>query len=100
MPGYASAICNGFWYAPEREALQAYIDKTQERVTGTVKVKLYKGNAYPVARKSPYSLFRVDLATFERDDVYNQADAAGFIRLNGLRIQGYARELLSKSGSK
>ena len=71
--------------------MQAFFDKTQERVTGTVRLKLYKGNVYPVARKSPYSLFRVDLATFERDEVYNQADAAGFIRLNGLRIQGYKK---------
>ena len=92
IPRYAAAVYNGFWYAPEREAMQAFFDKTQERVTGTVRLKLYKGNVYAVARKSPYSLFRVDLATFERDEVYNQADAAGFIRLNGLRIQGYAKK--------
>ena len=91
IPRYAAAVYNGFWYAPEREAMQAFFDKTQERVTGTARLKLYKGNVYPVARKSPYSLFRVDLATFERDEVYNQADAAGFIRLNGLRIQGYKK---------
>lgn len=91
IPRYASTVYNGFWYAPEREAMQAFFDKTQERVSGTVRLKLYKGNVYPVARKSPNSLFRVDLATFERDEVYNQADAAGFIRLNGLRIQGYAK---------
>jgi len=91
LPRYAEAIYDGFWYAPEREAMQAFIDKSQERITGTVRLKLYKGNVYPVARKSPYSLFRTDLATFERDEVYNQADAAGFIRLNGLRIQGYAK---------
>ena len=91
LPRYASAVYNGFWYAPERDAMQAFIDKTQERVTGTARLKLYKGNVYPVGRKSPNSLFRVDLATFERDEVYNQADAAGFIRLNGLRIQGYAK---------
>ena len=90
LPRYTSAVYNGFWFAPERDAMQAFIDKTQAPVTGTVRLKLYKGNVYPVARKSPNSLFRVDLATFERDDVYNQADAAGFIRLNGLRIQGYA----------
>ena len=92
IPRYAAAVYNGFWYAPEREAMQAFFDKTQERVTGTVRLKLYKGNVYAVARKSPHSLFRVDLATFERDEVYNQADAAGFIRLNGLRIQGYAKK--------
>ena len=92
LPRYAAAVYNGFWYAPEREAMQALFDKAQERVTGTVRLKLYKGNVMPVARKSPHSLFRVDLATFERDNVYNQADATGFIRLNGLRIQGYRRE--------
>lgn len=92
VPRYASAIYNGFWYAPERDAMQAFIDATQERVSGTVRLKLYKGNVYPVGRKSPYSLFRADLATFERDEVYNQADAAGFIHLSGLRIQGYARD--------
>jgi argininosuccinate synthase len=91
IPRYAEAVYNGFWFAPERDALQALIDQTQRRVTGVVRLKLYKGNVYPVGRKSPNSLFRADLATFERDDVYDQADAAGFIRLNGLRIQGYAR---------
>ncbi|MDL2267155.1 argininosuccinate synthase [Desulfovibrio sp. OttesenSCG-928-G15] len=92
IPRYAEAVYNGFWYSPEREAMQAFIDQTQERVTGTVRLKLYKGNVYPVARKSPNSLFRADLATFERDEVYNQADAAGFIRLQGLRVQGYAKK--------
>ena len=91
IPRYAACIYNGFWYAPEREAIQALVDKSQERVTGTVRVKLYKGNAYCVGRKSPNSLFRVDLATFERDDVYNQAEATGFIRLNGWRIQGHGK---------
>lgn len=94
IPRYAAAIYNGFWYAPEREAIQALVDKTQERVTGTVRLKLYKGNVLAVGRKSPYSLFRQDLATFEKDEVYNQADAAGFIRLNGLRIQGYRKDLI------
>ena len=89
IPAYAAAVYNGFWYAPEREAMQAFFDATQSRVTGVVRLKLYKGNVYPVGRKSPHSLFRQDLCTFERDEVYNQADAAGFIRLNGLRIQGY-----------
>ena len=92
IPRYASAVYNGFWYAPEREAMQAFFDKSQERVTGTVRLKLYKGNVYPVARKSPYSLFRQDLCTFEKDTVYNQADATGFIRLNSLRLQGYAKD--------
>ena len=93
LPRYAAAVYNGFWYAPEREVMQALFDKSQERVTGVVRLKLYKGNVTPVARKSPHSLFRADLATFERDEVYNQADAAGFIRLNGLRIQGYRRDM-------
>lgn len=94
IPRYASIVYNGFWYSPEREAIQALVDKTQERVTGTVRLKLYKGNVLPVARKSPYSLFSQELATFEEDEVYNQADAAGFIRLNGLRIQGYRKDLI------
>ncbi len=89
IPRYASVIYNGFWYSPEREALQALMDETQVVVTGTVRMKLYKGNAIPVGRKSPHSLYREDLATFEEDAVYNQADAAGFIRLNSLRVQGY-----------
>lgn len=92
IPRYAAAVYNGFWYSPERDAMQAFIDSTQQRVSGTVRLKLYKGNVYPVGRKSPNSLFRVDLATFERDEVYNQADAAGFIRLNSLRIMGYAKK--------
>lgn len=96
IPRYASSVYNGFWYAPEREAIQALVDQTQQHVSGTVRLKLYKGNVLPVGRKSPYSLFRKDLATFERDEVYNQADAAGFIRLNGLRIQGYRKDLLDK----
>ncbi len=94
IPQYSASIYNGFWYAPEREAIQALVDKTQERVSGVVRLKLYKGNVLPVGRKSPYSLFRQDLATFEEDHVYNQADAAGFIRLNGLRIQGYRKDLI------
>jgi argininosuccinate synthase len=94
IPRYASCIYNGFWYAPEREAIQALADQTQKRITGTVRLKLYKGNVLPVARKSPYSLFRQDLATFERDEVFNQADATGFIRLQGLRLQGYRKDLV------
>jgi argininosuccinate synthase len=88
---YAELVYNGFWYSPEREALQAMIDKTQEKITGTVRLKLYKGNVYPLGRKSPYSLYREDLATFEEDHVYDQRDAAGFIRLQGLRIMGYQK---------
>jgi len=89
VPRYAEMVYYGFWFAPEREALQAFMDKAQERVTGTVAVKLYKGSATPVSRTSPNSLYREDLATFEEDEVYNQADAAGFIRLAGLRLRGY-----------
>ncbi|MDR1124696.1 MAG: argininosuccinate synthase [Deltaproteobacteria bacterium] len=94
IPRYAAAIYNGFWYAPEREAIQALVDESQKRVTGQVKMKIYKGNVLPVSRTSPYSLFNHDLATFERDEVYNQADASGFIRLNGLRIIGHRQDLI------
>lgn len=87
IPRYAEMVYNGYWFAPEREALQALMDKAQETVTGTVRLKLYKGGVYPLARKSPYSLYNPALATFEKDEIYNQADAAGFIRLNGLRLQ-------------
>ncbi|MDQ7835851.1 MAG: argininosuccinate synthase [Humidesulfovibrio sp.] len=88
IPRYAEMVYYGYWFAPEREALQTLVDKTQEKVTGTVRVKLYKGNAIPVGRKSPFSMYRMDLATFEEDEVYNQADAAGFIKLVGLRLKG------------
>ncbi|SHN57435.1 argininosuccinate synthase [Desulfovibrio litoralis] len=89
IPRYAACIYNGFWYSPEREVLQALIDKSQENISGTVRLKLFKGNVFCVGRKSPNSLFRKDIATFEHDDVYNQAMATGFIQLNGLRIQGH-----------
>lgn len=89
MPRYATAIYNGFWFAPEREAMQALIDKTQEGVTGNVRLKLYKGNAWPVGRFSPNSLYCQDLATFEECATYDHKDAAGFIRLQGLRIRGH-----------
>ncbi|MCG8530643.1 MAG: argininosuccinate synthase [Desulfovibrionales bacterium] len=91
IPKYAECIYNGFWFAPEREAMQKLIDETQKNVSGTVRIKLYKGNAVPVGRKSPYSLYREDLATFEEDDVYDQSDAAGFIKLQGLRLLGYKK---------
>ncbi|HEX3303979.1 MAG TPA: argininosuccinate synthase [Thermomicrobiales bacterium] len=83
-PVYADLVYNGQWFSPLKAALDAFVDKTQEVMTGEVKVKLYKGQATAVARKSPYSLFREDLATFGKDDVYRQADAEGFIRLFGL----------------
>jgi len=87
IPKYAQLAYNGFWYAPEMEALQAFIDETQKKVTGTTRIKLYKGNCIVVGRKSPYSLYSEDFATFEKDQVYNQMDATGFIRLNALRLR-------------
>ncbi|WP_225027911.1 argininosuccinate synthase [Xinfangfangia pollutisoli] len=88
MPRYAELIYNGFWFSPEREALQALIDKTQEHVTGTVKLKLYKGMARTVARWSDHSLYSEKHVTFEEDaGAYDQKDAAGFIRLNALRLR-------------
>ena len=87
MPRYASLIYNGFWFSPEREMLQALIDKSQEFVTGTVTLKLYKGNVAVVGRTSPYSLYSEKLVTFEEDSVYDQRDAAGFIKLNALRLR-------------
>ena len=82
-------VYNGFWFSPEREALQAFMDKAQERVCGQVRLKLFKGGVYPFARTSPCSLYNPKLATFEAEDVYNQADAAGFIRLQGLRLMSF-----------
>ncbi|WP_462323898.1 argininosuccinate synthase [Desulfoplanes sp.] len=89
IPRYAEMVYNGFWYSPEREALQAFMDKAQECVTGQVTLKLYKGGVWPLSRTSPNSLYNPELATFEEDDVYDQADAAGFIRLQGLRLMAY-----------
>lgn len=87
MPRYAKLIYNGFWFSPEREALQALIDSTQQRVNGVVRLKLFKGAARVVGRKSPNSLYRLDYVTFEADSVYNQKDAEGFIKLNALRLR-------------
>ena len=87
MPRYAELIYNGLWFSPEREMLQAAIDHSQESVTGTVRLKLYKGSAAVIARTSPYSLYSEEHVTFEEDDVYDQRDAAGFIRLNALRLR-------------
>jgi len=91
MPKYAELIYNGFWFSPEREMLQALIDKSQEFVTGTVRLKLYKGQATVVGRESPHSLYDEELGTFEEDEVYNQADAEGFIKLNALRLRTLAK---------
>lgn len=87
MPRYAELVYNGFWFSPEREMLQAAIDKGGEMVTGTVRLKLYKGNVIVTGRKSPNSLYDEDIVTFEEDDVYDQRDAEGFIKLNALRLR-------------
>ncbi len=86
IPRYAELIYYGYWYAPEREMLQKAIDEAQRDVTGTVRVKLYKGNCLLAGRRSERSLYRLDMATFEEDEVYRQRDAEGFIRLNALRL--------------
>jgi len=86
-PRYAGLVYNGFWFSPEREALQRLVDDVAERVTGTARLILYKGGVRLAGRKSPNSLYRADLATFEEDAVYDQRDAAGFIRLNALRLR-------------
>ncbi|MBM3570159.1 MAG: argininosuccinate synthase [Alphaproteobacteria bacterium] len=87
MPRYAELIYNGFWFSPERAMLQALIDKSQESCTGTVRCKLYKGGVRVVGRKSPHSLYSLAHVTFEEDSVYDQRDAAGFIKLNALRLR-------------
>ena len=93
MPRYASIIYNGYWWSPEREALQALIDQTRQTVNGEVRVKLYKGNVSVVGRRSESdSLFDESIATFEDDaGAYDQKDAAGFIKLNALRLRVDAR---------
>jgi argininosuccinate synthase len=87
MPRYAELIYNGFWFSPEREMLQAAIDRSQERVEGTVRLKLYKGSVAVVGRKSPKTLYSLAHVTFEADQVYDQRDAEGFIKLNALRLR-------------
>ena len=87
MPKYAELIYNGFWFSPERQMLQSLIDKSQEYVNGSVVVRLYKGNVQVLQRKSSDSIYSSKIATFENDDVYNQADAEGFISLNSLRLK-------------
>ena len=92
MPRYAELVYNGFWFAPEREMLQALVDQSQSDVEGTVRLKLYKGNVIVTGRKSPKSLYSGELVTFEDDrGAYDQKDAAGFIRLNALRLRSLAR---------
>ncbi len=87
MPRYAELIYTGYWFSPERKMLQALIDASQERVSGTVRLRLYKGNVVTEGRKSPNSLYSMKHVTFEQDDVYNQKDAEGFIKLNALRLR-------------
>jgi argininosuccinate synthase len=94
IPKYAEFVYYGFWFAPERLALQSLIDEAQKGVTGTVRLKLYKGNCIVVGRKAPKSLYSPELATFEADQVYDQKDAEGFIKLNALRLK------LNKNSSK
>lgn len=95
---FANVVYNGKWYTPVREAMSAFVDITQQNVTGTVKLKLYKGNIIPAGIKSPYSLYSEDFATFEEDEVYNHADAEGFINLFGLplKVNAMMKEKLSK----
>ena len=87
MPRYAELLYNGFWFSPEREMLQSAIDISQKNVTGTVRIKLYKGNVIILGRKSAHSLYDEDMATFEEDSVYDPQDAEGFIKLNALRLR-------------
>jgi argininosuccinate synthase len=86
IPKFAELVYYGYWYSPEMELLKAAVEKTQENVTGTARLKLYKGNCAVAGRRSPVSLYRTDYATFEKESVYNQADATGFIRINALRL--------------
>ena len=95
---YAELIYNGMWFSPLREAMDAFVDSTQGPVTGFVRLKLYKGNVIPAGRKSPFSLYREDFATFGQEDVYDQSDAEGFIRLYGLPLQVRALNGLPISG--
>ena len=94
IPKISELIYYGYWYSPEMEALWEFVDATQRGVTGTVRLKLYKGNCTVVGRKSPKSLYHPDFATFEAEDVYRQRDAEGFIRLNALRLR--IRRLLGR----
>ena len=93
IPAYARMVYNGFWFAPEREMLQAAIAHSQKNVTGDVRVKLFKGSCTVAGRLSPYSLYNPEIASFEKENVYNQADATGFIKLNALRLRVRAEAL-------
>ncbi len=96
IPRYAEMVYNGFWFAPEREALQSFMDTVQERVSGEARLKLYKGGVYTEGRRSDFELYDHATVTFEEDDVYDQADAAGFIRLNALRLRRIAEARLGE----
>lgn len=100
IPTYSTLVYNGFWFAPERLAIQALVSESQKNVTGTVRLRLYKGNIQAAGRKSPVSLYRPDIATMEADptQAYNQGDATGFIRLNALRLKVAAK--VAKGGKK
>jgi argininosuccinate synthase len=87
MPRYAELIYNGFWFSPEREALQRMVDDIAQPITGTARLQLYKGSIAVLGRKAPRSLYRPDIVTFEADDVYDQRDAQGFIKLQALRLR-------------
>jgi argininosuccinate synthase len=87
VPRYAALVYNGFWFSPEREALQGLVDGIAKNVTGTARLKLYKGSITVAGRRSPHSLYRADIVTFEKDQVYDQRDAQGFIKLNALRLR-------------
>ena len=95
---FAQLVYDGLWFTPLREAISAFVDKTQEKVTGTVKMKLYKGQAYVAARKAPYSLYNEEFATFSKDDVYDQSDAEGFINLFSLPLKIRAIQKLTVEG--
>lgn len=96
IPKISELIYYGFWYSPEMDMLKAAVEESQKNVTGTVRLKIYKGNVILAGRRSPYSLYKEDLATFEEDSIYNQADATGFIKLNALRLS--VRKLIEKKG--
>jgi len=96
MPKISELIYYGFWYSPEMDMLKAAVEESQKNVTGTVRLKIYKGNVIVAGRRSPYSLYQEDLATFEEDSIYDQSDATGFIKLNALRL--CVRKMLEKKG--
>jgi len=97
-PKFSELIYYGFWYSPEMEMLKAAINESQKNVSGTARMKIYKGTVSVAGRRSPFSLYQKDLATFEEEKVYNQKDATGFIRINALRLS--IKKLLEKVKGK